>query len=80
MKKKDLKKYMEIITDFQQLNNYVKVSTVFFNAIESILKSDIPIEEQLEQIKVIYSNFKIDLNISDFVEGIPNDINKFDTN
>lgn len=75
--KKKTYKYFHTLLDFYKLSNYVKVSTKFFNHLEATLGSDLSNNYKIELIKGIYSNFKVDLNLDDFVEGIPNQ-NKFD--
>ena len=75
---KVIKNYYRTITDFLVLNNYVFRTTCFLNNLENTLNSDLTDDEKINLITGIYSDYKTDLNLDDFYQGLPEEkINKF---
>ena len=75
---KVLKRYYHTITDFLVLNNYVFKTTCFLNNFEKTINSDLSDSNKIDMLICIYSDYKTDLNLNDFYEGLPEDkINKF---
>ena len=65
----NLSNYSKILTDFQTLNKYIYYSSIFINRVDQIIYSDLDNETILNNIKLSYSDFKIEY-IDDFEKGI----------
>lgn len=76
-RKKIIKSYLVLINDFSKLNKYIFLSNKCLNRLEIILFSDLPDEIKLNNIEIIYSDFKNDFETSDFLNGVKV-INNFD--
>jgi len=64
----NLKNYFKILTDFQTLNKYVYYSSIFIDRVDKIIYSDFDDETILNNIRLSYSDFKIEY-IEDFETG-----------
>ncbi len=76
--KRNLKFYFNILLDFKNLNKYIYFSSVFLNKLELILNSNLEYEEKINNIEIIYSDFKLDFEDKDFNSGVILE-NKFDS-
>lgn len=65
----NLLNYFKILTDFQTLNKYIYYSSIFINRVDQIIYSDLDNETIVNNIKLSYSDFKIEY-IDDFEKGI----------
>lgn len=65
-----IKYYYGIISDFANLNKYIFYSSIFLNRLEKILYSDLTDDVILNNIKIAYSDFKIEHLSEDFTAGI----------
>ena len=76
---KDRKKYIETLTNFEQLNKYIYYSSIFLNRLELILYSDdLSLQQKLDNIVLSYSDFKVNNLEQNFNNGVSVD-NKFET-
>ena len=66
----DLKFYFKVLKDFSELNRYVFFSSKCLNRLERLLYSNLGSEVILDNIKIIYNDFKIDYEKDDLVEGV----------
>lgn len=67
---KDLKYYFSIVFDFLKLNKYIFLSSKLINRLNIILSSDLDDNVKLDNIKIVYSDFKIDYDFNEFNENI----------
>lgn len=74
---KDIKYYFFIVCDFLKLNKYIFLSSKLINRLSIILNSNLDDNVKLDNIKMIYSDFKIDYDFNEFNENI-NIKNKFE--
>ena len=65
-----IKYYFGIIKDFSKLNRYVILSSIFCSRVEQLLNSNLQDDVILNNIKMSYSNFKVDYDLDDIVSGV----------
>lgn len=70
--------YFKTLKDFSKLNNYIFYSTIFLNRVEELLSSSLDDSVILDNIKMSYSNYKINFLEEDF-SNLNNIDNNFDT-
>lgn len=67
---KDIKYYFFIVFDFLKLNKYIFLSSKLINRLNIILNSNLDDNIKLDNIKVVYNDFKIDYDFNEFNENI----------
>lgn len=65
-----IKFYFKILLNFKDLNKFIRLASVFINKIEFVLSSNDDIETKYNNISKYFSDFKIDYEENDFVEGV----------
>jgi len=75
---KEVKYYLEILTDFSKLNKYIYLSSILINRVGIILNNNLDNENKLNNLDLIYSDFKIDYDFEEFKEKIKVE-NKFES-
>lgn len=67
----EIKAYFIIIKDFDKLNKYIFYSSIFVDRVEELLSSDLSDPVILDNIKMSYSDYKVNFledNFSNYTE------------
>lgn len=66
----EIKYYLNILSDFKNLNRYIKLSSIFCSRVEQLLSSNLSDSAILDNIKISYSSFKADYDLDDFTSSV----------
>lgn len=73
-----IKYYFNILRDFSKLNKYIFYSSIFVNRVEELLSSDLSDSVILDNIKMSFSDYKVNFLEENF-SNFTNVNNNFDT-